>query len=149
MVEFFCGDVELELLDIRSNFKNKAGDIPQLVRKMFVSANTVFGKLHVVARRSAHDERETNGIGAIFFYHVDRVDDIAERLTHLPSFFISHKTVQVDVFERYRSQMESAHEYHARDPEKKDIVARFKKRGRVICCEIVCFFRPSERGKGP
>ncbi len=39
-------------------------------------------------------------VGAEFVHHLQRVDDVAEGLAHLPALLVADQPVQVDRFER-------------------------------------------------
>ena len=120
---------------------------------MFVTAHAVFRELEVVARSGTDDERKAPRVGAVFFYHVQRINDIAERFRHFSALPVAHESVQVDIFERDLAAQERAHEYHACDPEEKNVISRFKHRRRVVIRQIVfrsgLALRSALRGVGP
>src|SRR4051812_15495671 len=82
-------------ISIHGVFEDEAGYVPQFVREMLVAADAIFGELDVVAHRGADDKRQARGVGAVFFYHRERIDDVAETLTHLLSLAIAHEAVQI------------------------------------------------------
>src|SRR3989344_3212066 len=97
--------------------QHEACDVPELVGEVFVSAYSVFGELYIVPRGRTDDEREARRVGAVFFYHCEGVDDVAERLAHLAALSVAHEAVKVDIFKRDLATEKCAHQYHARDPE--------------------------------
>ena len=57
--------------------------------------------------------------------------------------------MQIDRLERDSAERKFGHEYHARNPEKEDIVSGLEKVGRVIGLKIERVVGPAERGEGP
>src|SRR3989344_522084 len=116
---------------------------------MFVSAHAVFGKFNVVSRRRTDNEREPRRIGAVFFYHVEGIDDVPERFRHFAPLRVANETVQIHLLERNVAEEKPAHQYHACHPEKDDVIAGLQDRCRMVRFQIFCFFRPTKRRKCP
>ena len=111
---------------------------------MFVPLDLILGKIHIGSGRVADNKRHTRRVGAVLFYHIKRVDDVAERLTHLLAIFITHKSVKVHGFKGNVSQKIACHQYHACHPEENNVVARLKDRSRVVYFKVLCFLGPSK-----
>ena len=75
---------------------------------------------------------------------VQGVDDVPERLGHLPAVRVPHHGVQVHLLERNLPGELHAHHHHARHPEEHDVVAGFQQRRRVELGEVGALVRPPE-----
>ena len=78
---------------------------------------------------------------------LQRVDDVPERLGHLPALLVADHRVQVDVGEGERVRELQAHHDHARDPEEEDVEARFQEGGRIERPELVRVLGPAHHGE--
>ncbi len=92
--------------------------IPQLVRKISESSNFFFGKFYIIAWSGADQQRKARGISSIFFNHVQRVNNVSQRFTHLSPLFISDQPMQIYGFKWNISNGIRGHENHARNPKK-------------------------------
>ena len=99
---------------------------------MLVPTHAVFREFEVVARLRANDERETCRICSVFIDHIERVDDVAQALAHLAALPVAYEPVEIHLLEGDLPCVEPRHQYHARDPEKEDVVAGLKHGGRVV-----------------
>jgi len=57
-------------------------------------------------------------VGAVFFYQIQRIDVVAERLADFAPFIVADETVQVNILKRDLPDGVCTHEYHSRHPEK-------------------------------
>jgi len=69
-------------------------------------------------------------------HNVDRIDDVSERLGHLPSVSVSNHGVAVDFGERHLSGELDSEEDHSSDPEEDDVPSGLEEGGRVEVSEV-------------
>src|SRR3989338_9177126 len=116
---------------------------------MLVAADPVFRELHVSPRRSADNEGEARGVRAVLFRHHQGGDDVPQRFAHLGALFVAYEAVEVDIVEGDVAEKKSRHQYHARDPEKEDVVSGFEHIGGMVCLKVRRCLRPAERRERP
>ena len=112
---------------------------------MLVALYFIFTHTHIGSRSITDDKRHTRRVRPEFLCDVERVEVVAERLTHLAPSRIANEAVEIYVFEGDGAEREFGHKYHARDPEKENVISGFKEISRVICFKIFCRIRPTER----
>ena len=117
-------------------------------RPMFAGAGFAFlGWVALLIFRFYFIESEpeiNSGISAEFIYKISRVNDVAERFTHLSSVLISNQSMEIYCSKWYLTKEEARHQYHACHPEKDNVIAGLEYACGVIDSQIFGFFRPAE-----
>ena len=73
--------------------QHETGSVPKLVDEVSTRFHLRIHITGVVARSNARKERKTQGVRAVFFDNFERIDTVAERLTHLSALLVAHYTV--------------------------------------------------------
>ena len=129
--------------------QREAGRVPEFVDEMAVAFHPLFAHLHVAPLGGEGGQGETEGVGAVLFDDVERIDDVALGLAHLLPLFVAHQGVHVDVGEGDLLHEVDAHHHHAGDPEKKDVEAGHQHRRGIVGLEQRRLVRPAHGGKRP
>jgi len=128
---------------------HKAASIPELVGEVAVGFHLFQAQVGVFAGGGAHQQGETQRVGAKVIHDVDWVDHIALGFGHFLAVLIAHQAMQVDGVEGgLLGELEAAHN-HARHPEKQDVVAGLHVGGRVEVFQVGGLFGPTEGREGP
>ena len=101
--------------------KTKPRRVPDLVDKVAIPLDSVFGKTNISPLCGKGRHGKTQGIGAVFIHNDQGVHDIALGLAHLLSFRITHKGVQIDIPEGRFLHEVQPHHHHAGNPEKQNV----------------------------
>ena len=121
----------------------------------------VLAHAEVTTGTGAASQREPQSIGAIDVQPVQRIDDVALGLTHLPARLITDQPVQEDVGERHlgaapavqRDGLVSADEgtehHHPGHPEEQNVVAGHQNACRIELLQIRRFVGPAQSGERP
>ena len=106
------------------------------------------GGLDLLLREVAVEQLLVEPLQGDALDHVDRVDDVAERLAHLAPLRVPDHGVQVDLVEReLAGELEREHD-HPGDPEEEDVVPRLEQGGREVPPEVLrALVRPPEDGE--
>ena len=83
---------------------------------MLVALYFIFTHTHIGSRSITDDKRHTRRVRPEFLCDVERVEVVAERLTHLAPSRIAHESVQINSLKRYSTEHKFSHKYHARNP---------------------------------
>src|SRR5262249_26129065 len=72
---------------------HKARYIPDLVGKVLVPADAVLGELNIVTWCRADYKAKPHGVGPVLLYHVEGIDNVAQRLGHLAALAVAHESM--------------------------------------------------------
>ena len=104
---------------------------------------------HVVAGGVAGDQGEAQGVCAVLFDDLERIDAVAQGLAHLPAQAVPHEAVDVYVFKGRLLHDLHTEGDHAAHPEGDDVVAGHQGRGGIEVVELRRLFRPAQGREGP
>src|SRR3989338_1877109 len=96
--------------------EHEPSDIPELVCKMLVSADFVFVKHDIVADCRPDEQAHAERVRAVFLYHLEWVDAVAERLAEFSSLRVAHDAVYQHGAKRRLAKVKTAHQYHSGHP---------------------------------
>ena len=131
-----CGHARLIALNIH---ERKARGVPDLVDKMAVAFDALFGQADIAALGSHGRQGEAEAVRAEFFDNLQRVDDVALGFAHLLAFRVAHQGMNVDIPERHVTHELQAHHHHAGHPEEKNVKAGHQAGGRIEVCKLRVF----------
>ena len=129
--------------------QREAGSVPDFIGKVTGGFQTAPVETHVVAGRIAGDQHEAQGIAAILFDHLQRIDTVAQGFAHLTALLIPHQAVNEHPVKGNVLHKFHAHDQHAGHPEEDDIVAGHQYAGGIELFQDICLFRPAHDGERP
>ena len=124
--------------------QNVAGSVPELVRKVARRSYLCNCPAHIVSGAVARYKRKSQCVRTILIYYLQRVNAVAQRLRHLPSKLVAHKSVDKNVLERLLTGVLQRGEYHSRYPERDYIITGNERVCGVEILEILGLVRPAE-----
>lgn len=80
---------------------------------------------------------------------IDGIDDVTERLGHLPAFRVTNEPVAVDLAERHLVGQDDTQQNHSSDPEEQDVPTGLEEAGRVEAVHIRSLLGPALDGEWP
>ena len=92
-------------------------------------------EIEVVPGSISEYEGETECIGRVLRYDIERIDDISPALTHLAPCLIEDESMEIYLPEWRLSSELISHEKHTDDPEEEDIVSSLEDVCRIILLE--------------
>ena len=120
-----------------------AGGLVNSYKKSDVTARRVGTHVEVAV------EDDGPGIRAEQVDHLERIDAVAERLRHLATLYIAHRTSQIHIAERQLThELEAGHD-HTRDPEEQDLRRSHQRVRRIERLQVVGLLRPAECRERP
>ena len=128
---------------------HEAGGVPYLGAEVAADLELFVRDVDILPRGRNHQQRETQGVGAVFLDNVERIDGIAEALGHLAALVVAHGTVDVDRVEGDVAHHLQAGHHHARHPEEDDLAGGHQRAGGIVELEVRALFRPPENAEGP
>ena len=78
----------------------KAGGVPNFINEIAVGADFIFGNNKIRGRSNAVNKGKTESIGAIFFGHQKRINNIAFAFAHFLTFGVNHPGMKMNSFKR-------------------------------------------------
>ena len=129
--------------------QREAGSVPDFIGKVPCGFQTAPVETHVVAGRIAGDQHEAQGVAAILFDHLQRIDTVAQGFTHLPALLVPHQTMYEHPVKGNVLHEFHAHDQHAGHPEEDDIVTGHQYAGGIELFQDIRFFRPAHDGERP
>ena len=128
---------------------DKARCVPYLVAEVAHCLALFNVEAHVVAGAVAGYKVKAQRVRAVLFGHLQRINAVAEALGHFSALTVAHKAVDEHGVERLFFHLLHAGEYHSRDPEEDDIIARYHNRGRIPVVKLGGLVRPAHGRERP
>ena len=128
---------------------DETGCVPYLVCKVAACLNSLPVETHVVARCITGDQGHTQGICTVLVDHLQRIDTVAQGLTHLTALAVTHQTMDQYGIERAFSGLLITGEYHTDNPEEDDIVTGYQHIRRIEIFQFFGLLRPAQGRKRP
>ncbi len=74
--------------------------VPIIIREDIIvnGFDSIIREIEILSNPDLTRHIETNSVRTVFIYHSMRIDDVADRFTHLGAIFIIHETMDEDIF---------------------------------------------------